>query len=351
MKQLMLLGTILVGLLASPARAQQTQCVANVLAGGTVDAITIPLQPCALATNLLILTLAGANTVAQPTLKMAGFPAQNIYTAAGGAPGVGALPSAGTVILLTSTGTSWKILSNNAVNSWSTLQTFLAGINLSGASSPLQVGGSAGTSGKPLVSAGAGTTPAWNTLGVSGGGTGATSLTGLAKGSGTSAWVAATAGTDYVAPGTVTNFTAKQTFTGTSSNLATGLVNAAEPGTIAATAATGTINYDVCTQSILYYTTNASANWTLNLRCSSGTSLNTAMTTGDIVTVVHMVTQAASPFYNNGLQVDGNSVTPKCQAGSCPTSGNASGIDAYTYAIIKTGNAAFTILESQTAFK
>lgn len=50
------------------------------------------------------------------------------------------------------------------------------------------------------------------TLGVSNGGTGATTLTGIAKGNGTSAFTAATAGTDYVAPGTATNFTAQQYF-------------------------------------------------------------------------------------------------------------------------------------------
>jgi hypothetical protein len=50
------------------------------------------------------------------------------------------------------------------------------------------------------------------TLPVSNGGTGATTLTGVIKGNGTSAITAATAGTDFVAPGTATNFTAQQYF-------------------------------------------------------------------------------------------------------------------------------------------
>jgi len=74
-----------------------------------------------------------------------------------------------------------------------------------------------------------------------------TSITGVLKGNGT-AISAATAGTDYVAPGTATTFTATQTFAGTSSNLAEILTNAAEIATVSATAATGTINYDVTTQ-------------------------------------------------------------------------------------------------------
>jgi hypothetical protein len=36
--------------------------------------------------------------------------------------------------------------------------------------------------------------------------------------------------------------------------------------------------------------------------------------------------------------------------GTAPSAGNASSIDAYTLAIIKTGNAAFTMLASQSRF-
>lgn len=189
------------------------------------------------------------------------------------------------------------------------------------------------------------------TLAVANGGTGATTLTGVLKGNGTSAFTAATAGTDYVAPGTATTFTATQTFNGTSSTLAMVLANSAETTTISATAATGTINYDVTTQSVLYYTSNASANWTVNFRGSSGTSLNTLLSTGQSVTVVFLVTQGGTAYYNNAVQVDGASVTPKYQGGSAWTAGNASGIDAYTYTIIKTGSAAFTVLAAQTQFK
>jgi hypothetical protein len=189
------------------------------------------------------------------------------------------------------------------------------------------------------------------TLAVASGGTGATTLTGLVKGSGTSAFTAATAGTDYVAPGTATTFTAKQTFSGGAATMATTLTNALEVATVSFTAATGTINYDITTQSVLYYENNASANWTVNFRASSGTSLNTAMATGESLTAVFMVTQGTTAYYNNALTIDGASVTPKWQGGSAPSSGNASGIDVYAYTIIKTGAAAFTVLASVTQFK
>jgi hypothetical protein len=176
-----------------------------------------------------------------------------------------------------------------------------------------------------------------------------TSITGVLKGDGT-AISAATAGTDYVAPGTATTFTATQTFTGTSSAQAIVLNDAAEVATISATAATGTINYDITTQSVLYYTTSASANWTVNFRASSGTSLNTLMTTGQSMTVAFLVTQGATAYYNSAVQVDGSSVTPKYQGGTAYSAGNASSVDVYMYTIIKTGNAAFTVFTSQTKF-
>ena len=150
--------------------------------------------------------------------------------------------------------------------------------------------------------------------------------------------------------GIAQTFTAKQSFTGSSSALAASFTNVVEPATVSATAATGTINYDVTTQSILYYTSDAAANWTVNFRASSGTTLNAAMATGDAMTLTFLVTQGSSAYYNNVVQVDGSSVTPKYQGGSAPTSGNASGIDIYTYTVIKTGDAAFTVLASQTQF-
>ena len=176
------------------------------------------------------------------------------------------------------------------------------------------------------------------------GATARTSL-GLIIGTDVQAYDAATAKTDVAQ-----SFTAKQTFTGATASLASAFINATEYSTISATAATGTIDYDVTTQSVLYYTTDASANWTVNVRGNGTTSLDTLMTTGDSLTVVFLVTQGATAYYNNALTIDGSSVTPKYQGGTAPTSGNASSIDAYSYTIVKTGSAAFTVLAAQTQF-
>ena len=123
-----------------------------------------------------------------------------------------------------------------------------------------------------------------------------------------------------------------------------------EVATVSATAATGTINFDVRTQSVLYYTSNASANWTLNVRASSTVSLNTMMATGQSVTIAFLVTNGSTAYYQSAFQVDGSSVTPKWQGGTAPSAGNASSIDAYVITMIKTGSATFTALASQTKF-
>ena len=125
-----------------------------------------------------------------------------------------------------------------------------------------------------------------------------------------------------------------------------------EGATISATAATGTINYDVTTQAVLYYTSNASANWTVNFRGSSGTSLNTLMATGESMTLAFLVTQGSVAYYNSSVQIDGTTsgVTMRWLGGA-PTAGNASGIDSYRYLITKTASATFTVLASLTQFK
>ena len=76
------------------------------------------------------------------------------------------------------------------------------------------------------------------------------------------------------------------------------------------------------------------------------------MSTGQSLTMAFLVTQGATAYYNNTVQVDGTTVgvTTKWQGGA-PTSGNASGIDVYTYTIIKTGSATFTVLASVVQFK
>jgi len=257
--------------------------------------------------------------------------------------------------------TNAETAATNAANSAAAAATFDPALylskagNLSGlastSTSRTNLGlGSSATQNSNSVSITGGSIAGITDLAVADGGTGVSTLTGIVKGNGTSAFSAATAGTDYVAPATATTFTALQTFAGTSSNADIKTSNIVETITVSATAATGTINYDITTQSVIYYTTNASGNFTVNFRGSSGTSLNTLMATGESMSATFMVTNGATAYYNSAVQVDGSSVTPKWQGGTAPTSGNASSIDIYNYVIIKTGSAAFTVLASLTKF-
>jgi hypothetical protein len=145
-------------------------------------------------------------------------------------------------------------------------------------------------------------------------------------------------------------YTGKPLFVGTTSTLSAQFTNATELVTTSGTGLASTLNFDVTTQSVYYSTASATGNWTVNFRASTGTSLNTAMSIGESITVVVMATQGATAYYNSAVQVDGTSVTPKWQGGSAPTAGNASGIDIYSYTIIKTASATYTVLASQIQF-
>ena len=119
-----------------------------------------------------------------------------------------------------------------------------------------------------------------------------------------------------------------------------------------ATSATtsGTINFDVRNAAINNYSTNQTANRTINFRASSSQSLNAFLDTGKSVTVTALMQQGSTAYYLSAYQVDGTAVTPKWSGGSAPSAGNASGIDVYTFTIIKTANATFTVLASLTQY-
>ena len=144
--------------------------------------------------------------------------------------------------------------------------------------------------------------------------------------------------------------TALLTITSSTTTEALKVPNIAEPANVVGSAPSATTNFYVASGAVQYYTTNAANNWTLNIAFSSGTSLNTAMATGDSISITMLATQGSTAYYNSAVTIDGVSVTPKWQGGTAPTSGNASGIDSYTYVIIKTGSAAYTVLASQTKF-
>ena len=146
------------------------------------------------------------------------------------------------------------------------------------------------------------------------------------------------------------SWTGTQSLSGTSSTLAAIVANAAEPVQTIAAAPAATQAVYASGGLITYFTTAATGNWTVNLTFSAGTTLNTALAVGQAITFAVLTTQGTTGYYNSAVQVDGSSVTPYWQGGAGPSIGNASGIDVYTYTVIKTGSGTFTVLASQTRF-
>lgn len=152
--------------------------------------------------------------------------------------------------------------------------------------------------------------------------------------------------TPTVAIGQAVGTTSEVTFAGIKST------SVIEPLTISATAATGTIIVDAA-NGTTYYTTNASANWVVNLRWNSGTTLDSKLATGEMTTTSFLAKQGGTAYYPTSIQVNGTTsgVTARWQGSTgAPTSGNANSIDMYTFTVVKTASATFEVFAAQTRF-
>jgi hypothetical protein len=119
---------------------------------------------------------------------------------------------------------------------------------------------------------------------------------------------------------------------------------------VSATALSANLNFDILNQPILYLTSSATANGTVNLRGNSTVAVDTLLRTGQSITVSLLVTNGSIPYKANVVQVDGVTQVAKWAGGAEPINGNSFAVDLYSYTIIKTGNAAFTVLASQQRY-
>lgn len=120
---------------------------------------------------------------------------------------------------------------------------------------------------------------------------------------------------------------------------------------IEATATTGTTNLNVKTAADMYHTSTAAGNFTLNVRGNSTTTLASMLAVGETITVTFRVTNGATAYYLSALTIDSSAQTVKWQGGSAPSSGNASAVDVYTFAITKTAaTPTYVVLGSQVKF-
>jgi hypothetical protein len=121
---------------------------------------------------------------------------------------------------------------------------------------------------------------------------------------------------------------------------------------ISGTGATGTIDFDVLDQAILFYTGNASNNFTVNFRGNSITTLDSIMSSNQSMTVRFINTNGNTGYYINNFQVDGANVTPLWPfATGNPVAGISNGKDIYDFEIIKTASNTYTIFAVQTGYQ
>ena len=107
-------------------------------------------------------------------------------------------------------------------------------------------------------------------------------------------------------------------------------------------------NIDLDNGMVHYFTTQESTTSTPNIRINSSITLNSVMATGDVITVT-LITTAAGAGYSANLTIDGSAVTEEWVGGAAPSAGSGeSGLDIYTYTIIKTGSGAYTVIANLT---
>ena len=118
-----------------------------------------------------------------------------------------------------------------------------------------------------------------------------------------------------------------------------------------ASAATGDGNYDIGTRGVTqYYTANTSGTFTINLRWDASTALNTKMNVGSSVVISFYYAQNNTSYYMTDFKIDGSSQTEKWNGGTAPSAGGGSGVDCYTFNILKTANATFTVMANHVNF-
>jgi hypothetical protein len=112
-----------------------------------------------------------------------------------------------------------------------------------------------------------------------------------------------------------------------------------------AIAASPTLN--VSSSTAFLYTVVTTTNWTPNF-----TSVNASLANNQSMTVAVVVNVANNAaHYASQIKIDGGTAfTPNWQGGVVPTAGSVLAYDAYTYTIIKTADATFTVFASKTKF-
>jgi hypothetical protein len=141
-------------------------------------------------------------------------------------------------------------------------------------------------------------------------------------------------------------------------NLSTvGIVNEAAVTEVTLVSATpplnnATFNFDVCSQSILYYTGSLSGNFTLNVRGNSTTPFSNILNTGQTTTLSLILTTGTPSYYLSAFNIDNTVYYPKYQSGVTPANTYTNAINIYTYSITRTSQTpSYLVLGSFACFQ
>jgi hypothetical protein len=130
----------------------------------------------------------------------------------------------------------------------------------------------------------------------------------------------------------------------------TGLAYLLEKVTVTAGAPSGNLNIDMSTQSVMYWTGNATGNVSANIRGTATQPLNSLLATGQSVTAVIFLPNGPSNFLVTNVYIDNTTVSVAYQGNAAPALGNSNSIDIYSFTILKTASATYKVFASQTQF-
>jgi hypothetical protein len=154
-----------------------------------------------------------------------------------------------------------------------------------------------------------------------------------------------------MSPTLANTYQGRQTFYGTASNEGAAFTNVAELAVINAASLNGATNFYAASGAVQMYTLAATGNFTVAFKFSASVNMDSVMAVGDSLSLVLLATQGATAYYATAFTIDGNAVIPQWLGANSPTFGNASSTDAYTFTIIKTAAATFTVLASLAQYK
>ena len=119
---------------------------------------------------------------------------------------------------------------------------------------------------------------------------------------------------------------------------------------VANCAANGSSNIDLLTSSVWLFTSTCSGNWTPNFRGDASNSLDSIMSTGQVIVATIISQNSGSSGFASNMNIDGNGQTEYWAADETPDErGGNSGYDVYQYSIIKTGGGnSYLVLANRT---